>query len=236
LIENTPTARIRSMAMGLVEINGDIVQRSEHMAPFSGRPCAYWQVDIATRGRNNSWSIVAPQRLGQPVLRARRTGLALVYPKGADCKVQHQVEETCVGINLPECYSQYMEQQHLAFRHIWQLSTLRFRERTLEEGQRVFVLGTALPRPQVAPCPQDDSSRPPAPMVRTSAGSASCSMRPSRPFGSARARRCFTCGRGSAVPSTKTRWPSSSVRSRKRSVDSCQMCRNARCCCSMYCE
>ena len=38
LIENTPTARIRSMAMGLVEINGEVIPRSEHRAPFSARP------------------------------------------------------------------------------------------------------------------------------------------------------------------------------------------------------
>jgi hypothetical protein len=150
LIENTPTARIRSMAMGLVEINGEVVQRSEHVAPFSGRPCAYWQVDIATRGRNNSWTIVHRNASGSPFYVRDETGLALVYPKGADCKVQNQVEETCVGINLPDCYSQYMDEQHLALRHIWQLSTLRFRERLLEEGQRTYVLGTAVPRPQVA--------------------------------------------------------------------------------------
>ena len=32
LIENTPSTHIRSMAMGLVEITGEVVQRSEHQA------------------------------------------------------------------------------------------------------------------------------------------------------------------------------------------------------------
>src|SRR5262249_50817472 len=91
LIENTPTARIRSMAMGLVEINGEVVQRSEHLAPFSGRPCAYWQVDIATRGRNNTWSIVHRNASGSPFFVQDDTGLALVYPQGADCRVQTQL-------------------------------------------------------------------------------------------------------------------------------------------------
>jgi hypothetical protein len=156
LIENTPTARIRSMAMGLVEINGEVVPRSEHMAPFSGRPCAYWEVDIATKGRNNSWSVVHKNASGSPFFMRDETGLALVYPKGAECHVSTQVEETCLGINLPDCYMQYMDQERLAFRHVWRLSTLRFRERLLEEGQRVFVMGTAVPRPQAMTVSQDD--------------------------------------------------------------------------------
>jgi hypothetical protein len=156
LIENTPTARIRSMAMGLVEIDGEVVPRSEHQAPFSGRPCAYWQVDIATRGRNNSWSIVHREASGSPFFVRDPTGLALVYPQGADCKVRDQLEETCIGIQLPDCYVHYMDERHLAFRHVWRLSTLRFRERVLEEGQRVYVLGTAVPHTQSLTVSQEE--------------------------------------------------------------------------------
>lgn len=147
LIENTPTTRIRSMAMGLVEIEGEVVTGSAHDAPFSGRSCAYWEIDIATRARNG-WSIVHRASSGNPFYVRDETGLALVYPKGAECKVKNQVEEECSGINLPECYARYLDDQHLAFRHVWRLSTLRFRERTLEDGQRLFVLGTAVPPPR----------------------------------------------------------------------------------------
>lgn len=156
LIENTPTARIRSMAMGLVEIGGEVIARSEHMAPFSGRPCAYWELDIATRSRNNGWNIVHRSASGGPFFLRDETGLALVYPRGSDCRIQAQVEETCSGIKVPECYSEYMETEHIAFRLVWRMSTLRFRERMLEEGQAVFVLGTAVPRPNAQSVSQDE--------------------------------------------------------------------------------
>ncbi len=155
LIENTPTARIRSMAMGLVEVNGEVVQRSEHMAPFSGRPCAYWQVEIATRTRQKGWSTVHRASSGSPFFLRDDSGLALVYPKDADCRVMHPVEEVCSGIALPDCYANYMSEHQLMFRHVWRLSTLRFRERLLEEGQRVYVLGTAMPRGQALDVSQD---------------------------------------------------------------------------------
>ena len=158
LIQNTPTARIRSMAMGLVEVQGDVVQRSEHQAPFSGRSCAYWEVDISTRARNKGWTIVHRNASGSPFFLKDETGLALVYPHGADCRVQTQVEETCLGIQLPECYARYMDDQHLAFRHVWRLSSLRFRERILEEEQRVYVLGTATPKQNSTAISMDDAA------------------------------------------------------------------------------
>ena len=94
---------------------------------------------------------------GGPFFVRDETGLALVYPKGAECRVENQVEETCVGINLPDCYSQYMNDGHLAFQLLWRLSKLRFRERVLDEGQQIYVLGTAVPRQQVMTVSQDEA-------------------------------------------------------------------------------
>jgi len=157
LIQNTPTARIRSLAMGLVEINGKVIARSQHDAPFSGRPCAYWEVDIAVRSRKNAWTIVHRSRSGSPFFVRDDTGLAFVYPEGSQCRVQSGVEETCVGISLPDCYARYMSDQRLALRSLWRLSVMRFRERTLEDGQHVYVLGTAEPRSRAREVSMDDA-------------------------------------------------------------------------------
>jgi len=147
LMLNTPTARIRSMAMGLVEVNGTVGARSSVSAPFSGRPCAYWEIDIATRGRN-TWTTVHKNCSGNPFFLRDETGVALVYPRGAETKVQFGISEECMGVTLPACYSQYLDEQNLAMRHVWRMGEMRFRERILEEGQNVFVLGTAMPRPR----------------------------------------------------------------------------------------
>ena len=89
LIENTPTAHIRSMAMGLVEVRGRPHARSSMLAPFSGHPCAYWEVDIAVSGRGKSWTTVHRNASGTPFYLEDDTGSALVYPQGAVCRVQH---------------------------------------------------------------------------------------------------------------------------------------------------
>ena len=147
LIQNTPTARIRSMPMGLVEINGEVMPRSRVVAPFSGQPCAYWEVDISVRGRRRGgWTVVHRNQSGHPFYVRDETGLALVYPHGADCRIRFGTEEDCLGLNLPECYVDYLKQHPSALTPVIRLSTMRFRERKLEEGQRVYVLGTAVPR------------------------------------------------------------------------------------------
>ena len=177
LIQNTPTAKIRSMAMGLVEICGQVVARSTQTAPFSARPCAYWELDIATLTGRRGWSIVHRNRSGHPFFVRDDTGGAMVYPQGAGCRIGFGATgggggrrgpggacvypqgaachigfgatEECVGLTRPECCAQYMSEQDLAMRHVWRLGTMRFRERILEEGFCVYVLGTAVPRGRV---------------------------------------------------------------------------------------
>ncbi len=147
LIQNTPTSRIRSMAMGLAEVNGVIECRSMVSAPFSGRPCACWNVDISLQGRRNEWSIVHRATSGHPFFLRDETGVALVYPRGADCRVRFAAEDVCVGLALPECYASYLATLGLR-RYLGRLGVLRFRERVLEEGAQVYVMGTATPHAQ----------------------------------------------------------------------------------------
>jgi hypothetical protein len=143
LIQDTPAARIRSMAMGLVEVNGRVSGRSSVTAPFSGHECVYWQVDISVPGRRgSSWTVVHHNACGQPFYLEDDTGAALVYPAGGDCTLPHGVEEIVQPFNVPDCYASYLKEHAPLLR----MSTLRFRERVLQEGQNLFVLGTATPR------------------------------------------------------------------------------------------
>ena len=152
LIQDTPTARIRSMAMGMVELNGHVQPRSTTIAPFSGRSCVYWEVDIATRSgakRNRTWSIVHRNQSGHPFFLTDETGTALVYPKGSECRLPFGVEETTIGpFGFPECYAEYMKRSNLGMSAMWRMGQMRFRERTIDEGQRLYVLGRAHPKAQ----------------------------------------------------------------------------------------
>jgi len=138
----------------VAEIVGEVSARSHVTAPFSGRPCAYWEVDISTHGRRGPENVVHRNASGNPFFVRDKTGLALVYPHDAKCTVKWGVEEACSGAALPECYDEYMKTLG-RMQVLWRKDVLRFRERTLEDGMRVFVLGTATPRSQSLPVSDD---------------------------------------------------------------------------------
>lgn len=147
LIENTPTAKIRSMAMGLVEVNGVVAPRSRVTAPFTGRECAYWEIDVSAAGRRRgSWRVVHRNQSGNPFFLRDETGTALVYPHGATTQLAPGVEEECLGLGLPDLYDDYLKAHPGAVSPVTRLAALRFRERRLDAGQAVYVMGTAMPK------------------------------------------------------------------------------------------
>src|SRR5262249_7658343 len=90
---------------------------------------------------------------GQPFYIQDGTGTALVYPHSADCSVHFMVEEECSGMSLPPVYAEFMK-AHNASR--WRLNRLRFREWILEDTQRVFVMGTAMPTSKAVSISDDE--------------------------------------------------------------------------------
>lgn len=151
LIAHTPTARIRSMAMGLVELSGEVAARSRITAPFSRREVAYWEVQVqtlrASRKGQRAWTTVHRAHSGSPFYLSDGSGRALVFPDGADVRTSMGVEEQTNGFGVPQMYMDYMERAGLALRAVWALGPMRFRERVLAEGQHVYVLGRAHPKP-----------------------------------------------------------------------------------------
>lgn len=56
-IENTPTSRIRSVAMGMVEVKGRAVRKFALLSPMSHTPCVFYRLTKYRRERNNQWKV-----------------------------------------------------------------------------------------------------------------------------------------------------------------------------------
>lgn len=162
LIQDTPTARVRSLAMGLVELQGALRGRSRTSAPFTSRECVWWEVELQTLRESNKglkrWHTVHREQSGHPFYLDDGTGTALVYPQGAEVSAGDVVSEETHGLGVPEPYAGYMAQRQLAMRHLWSVGPMRFRERVLEEGRAVFVLGRAHPRASAVEVSMDEEA------------------------------------------------------------------------------
>jgi hypothetical protein len=96
LILNTPASKVRSAALGLVEIKGLAVGPFTMTAPITGVPCFYfhstaWQWQ--QRGKNSQWVKVAEERLHVPFFLDDNTGRVMVDPQGAEMDIHRDFHD-----------------------------------------------------------------------------------------------------------------------------------------------
>jgi len=96
-LRDTPTARIRSAAQGVVELVGRVRPLpGEHLvSPMSGQPAVWWDCTVARRDENTPgrrrWSAVAQRRSDAAFLLDDGTGACVVQPEGAEVTAQVRV-------------------------------------------------------------------------------------------------------------------------------------------------
>ena len=98
IIRDTPRSKIRSMAMGLVEIHGQAALDEALKAPISDTPCAFWKLEIEeyrrksdSKGKGSSYQWVASGggERSLPFFAEDDTGRVRVEPEGAEFLLAH---------------------------------------------------------------------------------------------------------------------------------------------------
>lgn len=96
LILDTPFSKIRSAAMGMVEISGLAVGPYTMIAPITARACYYYRTLVwewKQRGKNREWVKVAGECMHLPFFIDDNTGRMLVNPGGADLDLHRDFEQ-----------------------------------------------------------------------------------------------------------------------------------------------
>ena len=96
LILNTPSSKIRSAAMGLVEINGLATGPYTMPAPITTVPCYYYRTMAwrwERRGKSSEWVKVADESLHVPFYLDDNTGRVLVDPRDAEMDIHRDFHE-----------------------------------------------------------------------------------------------------------------------------------------------
>jgi hypothetical protein len=147
-IEDTPTSKVRSMALGRVELHGEAEEKAALAAPFTGTACVYyrWTVEeYVRRGRSHDWKTVAQgNSAAWPFYLQDDTGRVLVDATGAELLVARDWRQVDPPFEGP--VGAFAEERGLGQRRFGFKRELRFTEWRIEPGQVVYVLGVAQER------------------------------------------------------------------------------------------
>ncbi len=159
IIENTPTSKIRSIAMGLVEISGTVAKPFTEwlISPFTKQNCAYYSCTIQEhrkQGKTSTWVTIFSRILSVPFYVKDNTGTVLVDARGATIDTQ-TVYTKQTGLfssisSLPKPIVQYCNLNNIGIKGILGMQRpLKFTEQILPVNSTVYVLGTAGDNPHV---------------------------------------------------------------------------------------
>ena len=157
LIENIPTSKIRSIAMGLVEIYGEVVARKDNIlkSPFSQKDCVYYRYKIEeyrSSGKSSHWATIRKGSNYVYFYIKDDTGMVLIDPKDAKIDIPaDNVFNSSIGKDPSYKIQQFLQRENVRFEgSIFGINrTLRYIEFFIEPYDKLYILGTAADNPFV---------------------------------------------------------------------------------------
>ena len=156
LIENVPTSKIRSIAMGLVEVKGRVVPFGDKLlrSPFTDKGCVYFRFSIEeykSSGRSSRWVTVRKGEDSVPFFVEDGTGRVLVDPRGAKIEILRDNEfRSGFMKDPPEGVKRFLRGSGLGFESFFGMNkTMRYRESYIEPEEMLYVMGAAGDNPFV---------------------------------------------------------------------------------------
>ncbi|MBI4176395.1 MAG: hypothetical protein HY518_04265 [Candidatus Aenigmarchaeota archaeon] len=152
LVADTPTSRIRSLAMGLVEIYGKVEPINVLTAELTGKSCVYYQYsveELRTEGKSQKWVKIMGGGAVEPFYLADGTGSVMVAPKGAEVEIPNDLDyQSGWGKDPPESVKAFLKSHNRSFEGLLGINkTMRFREELIAPGDMLYIMGTAAKNP-----------------------------------------------------------------------------------------
>jgi E3 Ubiquitin ligase len=159
LILNTPASKVRSAAMGLVEINGLAAGPYTITAPITAVPCFYFHTTAwqwQQRGRNKEWVRVADESMHVPFFLDDNTGRVLVDPQGAEMDIHRDFHDEfsialfSSSLEIPGNISNFLLRNGVSTD-----KKIKIEECCIKPKNALFILGTLAQNPglNVSPAP-----------------------------------------------------------------------------------
>jgi len=157
LIQNTPTSKIRSVAMGFAEVCGKVIpyENGIMISPFSNQKCVYYQYIIQeyrSSGKSSSWVTVKHGKEKRLFYLEDETGRILVDPNKASIDISKKNEyNSGLGKDPPYNVIRFLERENIRFEGILFgiNKKMRFIEYIIKPNDTLYVMGTVKDNPFV---------------------------------------------------------------------------------------
>jgi hypothetical protein len=158
LILDTPFSKIRSAAMGMVEVSGLAVGPYTMIAPVTGHPCYYYSTAVweyKQNGKNKNWVKVAGECMHLPFFVDDNTGRVLVDPRGADLDLHRDFqEEFCDSFFTTKEPMPGNVRTFLSRHGIVTYNKIKVEEYCIKPKNSLFILGTLGENPGIEVGPE----------------------------------------------------------------------------------
>jgi len=147
LIENTPTSKVRSLAMGLVEVFGEAVPWKEKLeAPLSKKDCVYYKYlieEYRRSGKSGHYVVIDKGESQSPFLLKDETGMVLIDPKDAEIGISPDLKIES-SKDPPENIKLFLASRGLKYEGFLGINKqMRYQEWHLAPGDELYIMGTA---------------------------------------------------------------------------------------------
>lgn len=137
LLEDTPTAKIRSAAQGYVEISGEqkMIRKSASFTHISHIPCTWHRYTIEFLDKQNGWRLIEHGASSQLFAIDDGTGMCIVDPMDAE------ISTPCV--DHWQGFNRYPNKKPASWiGRLWgTLGKYRYTEWTMHEGMPLYAIG-----------------------------------------------------------------------------------------------
>ena len=95
-IKNTPTSKVRSAAVGLVELSGKARCKEDMPSPISKEKCVFWRLNAQyyQPGKHGGWRNIYNKDSSMQFYLEDETGKILIDPKGGDIQIPQDFSST----------------------------------------------------------------------------------------------------------------------------------------------
>ena len=157
LIENTPTSKIRSIAMGLVEIYGEVEPLKDNIlkSPFSNNDCVYYKYkveELRQSGKSTTWVTIKKGEEKKLFHLKDETGSVLIDLTDAKIDIPtDNIFDSSLGKDPPETVKQFLSTRNIAWEGflLGINKTMKYTEYFIAPGDKLYIMGTADDNPYV---------------------------------------------------------------------------------------